>query len=72
MDGIRKLFREERTDTLHSTLEAAKEASLNPHVYRVWMRGGRVIGRELIYAYGIDFCSAEQADGLIEKLLSWR
>lgn len=66
-DDIEKLYLEERSGRLVKSLKEAKTCHVSPYVYRIWIRGNRIIGKELVLAYGTSVCSIRQADAYIAK-----
>ena len=64
---IIKRFHEARSDTFHDTLKSAKAAARFPYVKRVWLRDGKVIGWQEVYAYGDSRGTIKGADEIIAK-----
>lgn len=48
---IQKKFYEEKTGGFFDTLAAAKKACKYPHILRVWLQDGEIIGRRTLYAH---------------------
>lgn len=67
---MEKLFYEERTGKYYRTLKAAKAVAKSAYVSRVWKEGDRLLGKELIFAYGEQLGAIKSADRNIERKLN--
>lgn len=69
-NDMKKSFYNERSGGLYKTLKEAKESSPNPYVYRAWVSDeGKILDKELVYAYGGMVCTIKRADETIAKRL---
>ena len=59
---IIKCFLNERTGKTYRTLSHAKKSSKAPYVYRVWLKDGKILDKELLYAYGESLRTIKSAD----------
>lgn len=59
---IIKCFLNERTGKTSRTLSHAKKSSKDPYVYRVWLKDGKILDKELLYAYGESLGTIKSAD----------
>ena len=59
---IIKCFLNERTGKTSRTLSHAKKSSKSPYVYRVWLKDGKILDKELLYAYGESLRTIKSAD----------
>lgn len=66
---IIKCFYNEKTNGSYKTLSLAKKSSEHPYVYRCWLKDGKIVDKELIFAYGDIVCTIKYADELILKRL---
>ncbi len=67
-NDMKKRFYNERSAGLYKTLKEAKGISPNPYVYRVWISDEwKILGKELIYAYGGMVCTIKRADEIIAE-----
>lgn len=67
---IQRKFFEEKTGGMFDTLAAAKKACEGPHVRRVWLQDGKIIGKCTLYIYGKSVCSVKTADKELEWTLT--
>lgn len=67
---IQKKFYEEKTGGFFDTLAAANQACKYPHILRVWLRDGEIIGRRTLYAYGESCGTVKVADEEIADMLN--
>lgn len=65
---IQKKFHEVKTGRFFDTLAAAKKACKYPHILRVWLRDGKMIGT--LYAYGESCGTVKVADEEIADMLT--
>ena len=59
---IIKCFYNEKTGKTYKTLALAERSSNYPYVYRCWLRDGKILDKELVFAYGDSVCTIKKAD----------
>nr|DAV42255.1 MAG TPA: hypothetical protein [Caudoviricetes sp.] len=69
LNYIIKCFYNEKTESTYRTLSSAKKSSKNPYVYRAWLQNGKILDKELIYAYGQSVTTIKRADECIYNRL---
>ena len=69
LNYIIKCFYNEKTEKTYRSLSHAKKSSKTPYVYRAWIQNGKILDKELIYAYGQSVATIKRADEEIYKRL---
>lgn len=67
LNYIIKRFYNQKTEKTYRTLSHAKKSSKTPYVYRAWLQDGKILDKELIYAYGESLTTIKRADEEIYK-----
>lgn len=49
---IIKKFLNEKNGQIHSSLKTAKESTKSPYISRVWIKDEKIIGKQVVFAYG--------------------
>ncbi|WP_304331435.1 hypothetical protein [Phocaeicola plebeius] len=65
LNYIIKCFYNEKTEKTYRSLSHAKKSSKTPYVYRAWIQNGKILDKELIYAYGQSVATIKRADEII-------
>lgn len=64
---IIKKFLNEKNGRMYSSLKTAKESTKSPYISRVWIKDEKIIGKQVVFAYGEGCCTVRRADEIIAE-----